>query len=289
MRHTFTILLLLWPALAWGQIPGGFTVGGSKPSKEQVQQAQKVIADATADDGVLRLEVGEFEVVQIKEENGKLAIVGPVAWFAVNEAVVKRLDVPANHPFPIYLKRRGEPKAKLHVLPPQKHPYWLMIGDQVGNSPFLMVQNGADAAKPPVEAHRISVQVGPDKPKPDPDIDPKPPGPVPIIDKGLRVLIVWETKDLSNYPAAQVAAVNSTEVRQYLSAKCVKVNGHPEWRVYDPDTDVTRESKVWQDAMKIKRDKLPWIIVSDGEKGTSEPLPADKDALMNLLKLYGGQ
>jgi hypothetical protein len=138
--------------------------------------------------------------VQIKEENGKLAIVGPVAWFAVNEAVVKRLDVPANHPFPIYLKRRGEPKAKLHVLPPQKHPYWLMIGDQVGNSPFLMVQNGADAAKPPVEAHRISVQVGPDKPVP-----PPPPPPNELADK-LRPAYAADTDPQKNTHRENLAA-----------------------------------------------------------------------------------
>jgi hypothetical protein len=279
------LLFLIVPALAHGQDLGGVVLGGKKPTPQDVANARGVLA-ALEDSNALALEVGEYEVVKIKEENGQPVIKGPVAWFSINSSIIERVDVPANQSFPIYLKRKGQPKAVYHVLPPQKYPYWLLIGVSPGASPFLMVQNG-EAGKPPSEATRLDVTVG-KLPDPGPGPGPNPPGPTPIPAQGLRVLIVWETKDLSTYPASQIAAVNAREVREYLNAKCIKVGTQPEWRVYDPDTDVSRESKIWQDAMKIKRDKLPWIVVSDGVKGTSEPLPLDKDALMTLLKTYGG-
>lgn len=132
---------------------------------------------------------------------------------------------------------------------------------------------------------------GPQPPGPTPPTPPTPPQPpAPIPADGFRVLMIVETAEMGKLPAAQQAALYSATVRKYLNDHCVMgPDGKtPERRMWDYDTDVSGESKVWQDAMarKPEKSKLPWIIVSNGKTGYEGPLPANADAFLELLKKY---
>jgi len=111
---------------------------------------------------------------------------------------------------------------------------------------------------------------------------PAPPAPIPL--PGLRVLIVYETADLSKYPKDQLAALYAKSVRDYLATKTVK-NGY---RFYDQNTDVSKDDPAWQTGMARPRTALPWILISDGKTGFEGPLPATTDDTLALLKKFGG-
>ena len=119
---------------------------------------------------------------------------------------------------------------------------------------------------------------------------PTPPGPAPIPGDGLRVLIVYETADLSKLPRAQANILTAAEVRAYLNAKCATgPDGRTaEWRIWDQNVDTAAEAPTWRDAMARKRDKLPWLVISTGKAGYEGPLPAAVDDTLKLLKHYGG-
>lgn len=123
---------------------------------------------------------------------------------------------------------------------------------------------------------------GPTPPTPDPD------NPAPIPADGFRVLIVYESADLSKLPANQQSALFSRKVRDYLDSKCVQDGQTKAWRVWDKDIDVVAESRLWQDAMKREKKTLPWIIISNGKTGFEGPLPENADKTLELLKKFGG-
>lgn len=111
----------------------------------------------------------------------------------------------------------------------------------------------------------------------------------PIPGDGFRVLIVYESEQLDDYPAAQVDALYSSDVRAYLSAKCVAgATGWPDYRILDADADMALDSVWWQEAMKRPRISLPWVLIDSPQGGFEGPMPAGPDALLELLKKYGG-
>ena len=137
------------------------------------------------------------------------------------------------------------------------------------------------------------VPPGPTPPGPTPP-DPKPPEPAPIPGDGLRVLIMYESKDLNNLPSAQVQALSSQNVREYLERKCPKgPDGKTaEYRIWDKDTAADGESLTWRVAFKRAKDKsdgkTPWVVISNGKTGYEGMLPANAADLLTLLKKYGG-
>jgi hypothetical protein len=131
----------------------------------------------------------------------------------------------------------------------------------------------------------LTVRVGTLPPKPPPD-------PAPIPAAGLSVLIIEETAARSTLPREQLLTMTATgagSVRDYLVTHCVKgPNGWPEWRILDKDTDMSNESKFWQDAMKLPRGaELPWLMVTNGKAGYSGPLPKTQAETLKILKQYG--
>ncbi len=132
----------------------------------------------------------------------------------------------------------------------------------------------------------VTVKGDPVPPGPDPKPDPKPPVPPSPLPDGFRVLVVYESAE--KLAPGHAAVIGSTDVRKYLNDKCLKVGGTPEWRMFDKDTPLVKESDVWKAAMTIKRGSLPWIIIGDGKTGFSGPLPGTVAETMTLLKKYGG-
>lgn len=138
---------------------------------------------------------------------------------------------------------------------------------------------------------QVEVVIGAPSPDPAPDPTPDPtPDPAPIPEAGFRVLIIEDIKQRVKLPAVQLEILFDKKIRDYLESKCVAdSDGKTKaWRIWPDSVDATRQSKSWQDAMKRKRDSLPWIIISDGKKGYEGPLPKDVDATLDLLKKYGG-
>jgi hypothetical protein len=133
-----------------------------------------------------------------------------------------------------------------------------------------------------------------DVPTPTPPVPPIPPTPpappAPIPAQGLHVLVVLSTADISGLPSAQAQALTDSSVRSYLNSTCpAGADGKTkEWRIWDRSVDPTNESKLWQDAFALAKDKtLPCIVVSNGTTGEVSPLPADSASLLTLLKKYG--
>jgi len=112
---------------------------------------------------------------------------------------------------------------------------------------------------------------------PVPPVPPAPPAPIPV--PGLHVLIVEEVQDRPKLPKEQVAIFTSTEVRTWLDANA-------KWRIYDDDSPMQHDEKVWQDAMKLPRQSLPWLIVSNGKTGYMGPLPKSSKEFLDLVQKY---
>ena len=132
---------------------------------------------------------------------------------------------------------------------------------------------------------------GPTPPGPTPD--PQPPEPSP-----LYVVIIRDSSTLSKVPQAQQLAIRSLKVKDYCATHCLKgKDGQtPEFRIYEPDTDVSLQSAGIQKAFKTavddrakSGDSGPWLAVSNGTTGYSGPVPEDEAKLLEKLQAYGGK
>ena len=122
-------------------------------------------------------------------------------------------------------------------------------------------------------------------------------GSPPIPGDGFRMLILEETSDRHKLPAKQLTAMLSH--KSYLNEKCASIEGTPEWRMIDVDADMEFASDLWKQAVDIAKEDsgynathtlaAPWLIVSNGRSGTSEPFPADADTYLEILQKYGGK
>lgn len=127
----------------------------------------------------------------------------------------------------------------------------------------------------------------------DPDKPPTPVDPKPIPAGNLRVLIIEETADRTNatkVPPAQATIFTAKAVRDYCDAKCLKVNGLPEYKTIDKDQIASPTlPQVWKDmAAKWVGKPTPWIIIANDKSAYSGPLPANVADTVALLTKYGG-
>lgn len=276
MKHIALLLLLLFPCLSYGQV-----VVGAAPSIVEIDAAKKTIQAAQPKE--LKLKLGEFEIVEPTKD------AKPLQFQYLTNDCYHLYQVMPGETLAFIGIRRGSDARILHRFEPKAYRWAIIEAKKQGSEIVVVNRNGKDADKDaPEEIDRIMVVVGdalPPKPDPKPD---DPPKPTPIPGEGFRVLIVRETKDLSNLPASQVAIFSAREVREYLGTKCVLEGNQRAFRIWDQDTDVSREAPHWQEAMKRKRDSLPWVIVTNGKEGYEGPLPKDVPAMMELLKKYGG-
>lgn len=292
MKLLLSLLLLLSPCLAYGQ--------EVSPLRKRV--SPEVVATAK-------------DIVKQSEQS---PIVMPFGGYALvpMEVVADPFIVPGS-----------DDCLFMQIIPKGKtYSGWMVSKDAPGVYKFITIKaddkldrvlvSGITQGKQTIIWHAIvdgkstiidakAFQVGDPKPVPPNPPGPNPPGPTPpdpappIPGAGFRVLIVTETKDLSTLPSAQVQAMTAKEVTDYLDSHCIVDNGQPEYRRFDKDIDLSKESSVWQDAMnrvlnkdqrhpESKYTSLPWILITNGKTGYEGPLPVNKDALMTLLKQYGG-
>ena len=142
----------------------------------------------------------------------------------------------------------------------------------------------------------FQIHSGLDPPGPQPP-GPTPPGPTPTVGK-LWVVIIKDGAKLTQLPSSQMQALLSTKIRDYCDAHCFKgTDGKTtEFKIYEKDTDVSRQSPDIQKAFKTAVDDLtksggsgPWLTVSNGKYGFSGPLPPTEAAVLDKLKIYGGE
>jgi len=146
-----------------------------------------------------------------------------------------------------------------------------------------------DAKKFVTRFGSITFNVGDFTPTPEPPKpDPKPePSPAPIPAAGFRVLVVYEaTKGAPLLTAKQSNELYGADLANYLNAKCVKEDGQPGWRIWDKDTALANAPEIWRQAMGRNRAAVPWIIISDGQRGYEGPLP--DGGILELCRKYGG-
>lgn len=131
----------------------------------------------------------------------------------------------------------------------------------------------------------------PDPPVPNPPTPPNPPGPpAPIVGEGLRVLITFDDKKVTQIPEEQQAILHSKAVRDYLDSKCpLGPDGKTkEYRFYPNNIPKNSIDKKWADAMARPTTSDLWMIVSNGKTGWEGPLPKNVNEAMTIFKKYGG-
>lgn len=136
-----------------------------------------------------------------------------------------------------------------------------------------LVINVGDAPTPP----------GPKPPEP-PD-PPKPPDPPPVPKGDIRVLIVYESADLTKWPEKRLQVLYGKRVRDWLRANTDKTG--PEgrgWNMWDKDVPTDDMGQFWRDAMKRPRPTTPYMHVFVGDVPVWEgELPQDMDAMVKKL------
>jgi len=100
-----------------------------------------------------------------------------------------------------------------------------------------------------------------------------PPSPGQVVSTGVRVLVLYETADQS------VEVMRSKSVREWLKSHGVEV------RLWDDDVDASNVDPFWRDAVKLPRDSLPWMWVSNGNGGgVNGPLPTTEAEVLKMLE-----
>lgn len=116
--------------------------------------------------------------------------------------------------------------------------------------------------------------------------------PEPAAAGALRVVVVYESAELPKLPPDQLNCLYSLRVREYLDSHCAKgPDGKtPEFRIYDKDSDPSKDSPAMAQLFGRQRKSLPWIVVAKGNRIVAEaPLPGDTEAMLKLLRKYGGE
>jgi hypothetical protein len=107
-------------------------------------------------------------------------------------------------------------------------------------------------------------------------------GKAPFKADGFAMVIVHETEDLAKLTEAQRQILTSSELRGWLKSK------NCQWRQLDKDAETTNEPQWAKDAMACKRESTPWLLVANGKKGFSGPLPGSVTETLAVLKKIGG-
>lgn len=260
-----------------------------KPSTEQVATAEATIKSAQQSPTVLAF--GGYAIIDIKLEGKLKAYVVPGS-----DDCIKTIPIPKGQSYSGWLVPTGKTQFEWVTIEPNKDINRLLVIGSANGSATVIWHAVVNGESEIVAAFKFDVgkpRPPPPPPDIDPDVDPILPG------KGFRVLIVRETKDLAGLTPQQIAIFSATEVRQYLNQKTVLEGNQRAYRIWDKDTDISRENEDWKIAMngvlngdparKIsKATSFPWVIITNGKDGYEGPLPKNVDEMMAKLKQFGG-
>lgn len=167
------------------------------------------------------------------------------------------------------------------------------VGSDKSSATLTLVKVGAKDA---TDAFQQAFEcVGGPRPPPTPPPGPTPPPPPdgtnPFAEAGFRVMVVFDS-DNTTRPPAENSVIYGKRVRDYLDAKCAPEptaqdsNGRA-YRIYPANSDISRAPKGWADAFK-KAGGKDWVLIGNGTKGYSGPLPKAVDEMLALLSKFGG-
>lgn len=118
---------------------------------------------------------------------------------------------------------------------------------------------------------------------PIPDV-PKPPvvisDPAPFKADRLTVLIVEDSGERRNLPASQVGIFTSSKLRKGL------VDAGADFRFWSITEDGEHDTAAFREAAKVPRESVPWIVIANGQRGFSGPLPKDAVGVLDLVGKY---
>lgn len=111
--------------------------------------------------------------------------------------------------------------------------------------------------------------------------------PPPFKADKLCVLVVHETLDSNSYTPGQREAMQAVDgpgsIRGYVSGK------GGEYFLLDKDQQPTAAMQPWvAEALKVRGDKLPWIVAASPSTGFTKQLPATAEETIAALKKIGG-
>lgn len=179
------------------------------------------------------------------------------------------------------------PRTSFAVPTPTGMGQALLIETSETNQFILVLSSPTAEGGVVLSLHTFTVgESGPEPgPDPTPDPDPPPPPPPPPV-QNIFAVIVEETDDRDELSAAQVAALDSTEIRDYMAE-----HGH-QFRVVDQDVkgpDGKRPPSIASFLQRAENRPLPRLIVSDqaGEV-LADDLVESEPAVLKTLKQYGG-
>src|SRR5690606_24080108 len=97
---------------------------------------------------------------------------------------------------------------------------------------------------------------------------------LPLPDTGKHALVILESEERGSLSADRLSVLNSAPLRQELYRRGYQL------RIWDDDIRVTREDEWFVAAMKLPRESLPWMVIADGNKGVSQPLPSSVEEVL---------
>ena len=133
----------------------------------------------------------------------------------------------------------------------------------------------------------LALVIVPRLPVPGPTPIPVPPPPV---TSPLRVLMAYDTTDVTSWPAATREVLVDTDVRTYLNGHCPLEDGTPAFRIWDQNSDISTAPKFkaqW-DLAKASGKKSN-LVVTTTTKTDVLDIPDDKTKTLTLLETYGGK
>lgn len=304
------LLLLLSAALAHAAPPR--IVG---PTQVDAYRLVELSPDADTTGAGLIWDVSPEEVADVREFGKSLVFTGPPGKYVVKLRIVRvtdgklsietsRTTVVIGPPIPPPLPPDIKPRVTLTATPTSIRAgepstlSWSVVGDaeptltdDAGTLPVHPVDTVAVSPRR-TTTYTITARNAAGETRQSVTVtvaDAPSPAPIPV--EGFRVLMVVERADGSDLTAGQRGVLYGATVRDYLDRKCPRgMDGRtPEYRIWDKDTVPVGHAAHWVDVMKRKRDKLPWIVVSNGKTGYEGPLPSSPAEALELLKKYGGE
>jgi len=239
----------------------------------QVKQEQKTT-------GTIALDVKKYDAFTYTDPAYK----GPVSWFATGGAIAY-LEVAT--PTVIAGEIQGVNSAPLagKIQTYSAPAGSLLIQGIAPGSAKIYALGIIDGKAVPLQEYVIVVGGVIDDDPVKPDIKPKPKDKSPIAADGLHVLVVYP--DNAPVPQAQFNVIYGQKTRKLLNELCASPDAY---RIWKDNEVVSEEKKIWQDAYKLPRQSLPWVIVSNPSKGGGYegPLPGEAE-FENLLRKFGGK
>jgi len=111
--------------------------------------------------------------------------------------------------------------------------------------------------------------------------------PPPFKADKLCVLVVEESVERNSYTPGQREAMLAVDgagsIRGYVNGK------GGEYLLWDKDQQPTKDTQPWvAEALKVRGDKLPWIVAATPSAGFTKQLPATAEETITALRKVGG-